>query len=145
MSARTRFWLVGLGYLLATVALTAPFSFHLASRMLSLDSDATLVQWIVSWDIYAFTHQPLHIFDANTFAPLANTLAFAENLIGGALFLWSWSPEWLPPSTLIGPCLPARPCWFSRRRPRSRAACMGACCAIAFRWSMKSPARFSFP
>lgn len=86
LSTRQRFWLVGVGYLLVTLLFTAPFSLHLASRVFSLDSDAILVQWILAWDIHAFTRQPLHIFDANTFAPLRNTLAFAENLIGGALF-----------------------------------------------------------
>ncbi len=86
MTARQRFWLVGAGYTLVALVFTAPLSFHMLSRVFSLDSDALLVQWIVAWDIHAFTHQPLHIFDANTFAPLPNTLAFAENLIGGALF-----------------------------------------------------------
>ena len=86
MSARQRFWLVGALYLAITIVFTYPFSFHLANRLLSLDSDSRLVQWIVAWDIHAFTHQPWHIFDSNTFAPLKNTLAFAENLIGSALF-----------------------------------------------------------
>lgn len=84
-SARTRFWLVGAAYLAITFVFAYPFSWHLGSRLLSLDSDSRLVQWIVAWDIHAFTHQPWHIFDSNAFAPLKNTLAFAENLIGSAL------------------------------------------------------------
>ena len=82
---RKRFWIVGAVYLAITVAFAYPFSFHAATQLLSVDSDSFLVQWILAWDIHAFTHQPFHIFDANTFAPLPNTLAFAENLIGGAL------------------------------------------------------------
>lgn len=82
---RKRFWTVGAVYLAITIAFTYPFSMHLGSQLLSVDSDSLLIQWILAWDVHAFTHQPFHIFDANTFAPLPNTLAFAENLIGGAL------------------------------------------------------------
>ena len=84
---RLRFWLVGAAYLAITIALAYPFSFHMPSRVLSLDSDGRLVQWIIGWDVHAFAHQPWHIFDANAFAPLTDTLAFAENLIGSALLV----------------------------------------------------------
>lgn len=82
---RRRFWIVGAVYLAITLAFTYPFAFHAATQLLSADSDSLLVQWILAWDVHAFTHQPFHIFDANIFAPLPDTLAFAENLIGGAL------------------------------------------------------------
>lgn len=72
-------------YCSLTLLFTYPFAQHLGSQLLAIDSDSFLVQWILAWDIHAFTHQPLHIFDANAFAPLPNTLAFAENLIGSAL------------------------------------------------------------
>jgi len=84
---RLRFWVVGAAYFAVTLVFAYPFSLHMPSRMLSLDSDATLVQWIVAWDVHAFTHRPWNIFDANSFAPLADTLAFAENLIGSALLV----------------------------------------------------------
>lgn len=84
-AARQRFWLTGAAYAVITLAFSYPFSLHPAARILSLDSDSLLVQWILAWDIHAFTHQPFHIFDANIFAPLKGTLAFAENLIGSAL------------------------------------------------------------
>ena len=40
---------------------------------------------MLAWDVHAFTHQPLRIFDANTFYPLPRTLAYQDNLIGSAL------------------------------------------------------------
>lgn len=82
---RRQFWAIGAVYLAITIAFTYPFSMHLGSRLLAVDSDGLLVQWILAWDVHAFAHQPFHIFNANTFAPLPDTLAFAENLIGGAL------------------------------------------------------------
>lgn len=80
-----RVWAIGALYLAITIVFAYPFSFHMMSRLFSADSDSLLVQWIVAWDVHAFTHQPWHIFDANIFAPVKNTLAFAENLIGSAM------------------------------------------------------------
>ncbi len=39
-----------------------------------------------AWDVHAFVHQPLSIFDANIFYPNRNSLAYSENLIGSAFF-----------------------------------------------------------
>jgi hypothetical protein len=47
--------------------------------------DTQLGVWMLAWDVHAFTHQPLRIFDANTFYPLPRTLAYQDNLIGSAL------------------------------------------------------------
>ena len=85
-TSRRALWGVTAFYLAVTVVLAAPFSLHPGTRLLTNDSDAMLVRWILAWDVHAFTAQPWAIFDANTFAPLPNTLAYAENLIGGALF-----------------------------------------------------------
>lgn len=80
-----RLWLVLAAYTLLTVALAFPLSIHPGSHLFTYDSDAKLVQWIIAWDVHAFTTRPLRIFDANIFAPLPNTLAYAEHLIGSAL------------------------------------------------------------
>lgn len=85
-TGRRTFWAMGALYVLLTAPFLWPFLPHLGTRVFSADSDSLLVQWILAWDTHAFTQQPLHIFDANAFAPLPNTLAFAENLIGGAIF-----------------------------------------------------------
>jgi len=56
--------------------------------------------WTLAWDAYAFLHQPLHIFDANIYAPYPNTLAYSENLIGSALF--SSPIIWLTGNIVLG-------------------------------------------
>lgn len=82
---RDRWWLVGIVYALVTLAMAYPLSVHPQSHLLNYDSDAKLIQWIVGWDVHAFVTQPLRLFDANIFAPLPNTLAYAEHLIGSAI------------------------------------------------------------
>jgi len=73
--------------------MTFPLWVHPASTMLTTGADADLVLWILSWDAHAFLHQPFAIFDANIYYPFRNTLAFAENLIGTAIF--SAPVQWL--------------------------------------------------
>jgi hypothetical protein len=34
--------------------------------------------WTLAWDVHAFTHQPLDIFDANIYHPLRRTLGDSE-------------------------------------------------------------------
>jgi hypothetical protein len=80
-----RLWLVGACYAILTIALAYPLSLHPGSHLFTYDSDAKLIQWIIGWDVHAFLAQPLALFDANIFAPLPNTLAYAEHLIGSAL------------------------------------------------------------
>lgn len=48
--------------------------------------DAKLNSWILNWDYHQTFHDPLHLFDANTFYPATYTLAFSENLYGASLF-----------------------------------------------------------
>ncbi|MCM3877753.1 MAG: hypothetical protein NEA02_15210 [Thermoanaerobaculia bacterium] len=48
--------------------------------------DAQFQAWGVAWVGHALTHAPLHVFDANIFAPVPNTLAFTEPLVGYGLF-----------------------------------------------------------
>jgi hypothetical protein len=76
-----------------TLVMTFPLWVHPASTMLTNGADADLVLWILSWDAHAFLHQPFAIFDANIYYPFRNTLAFAENLIGTAIF--SAPVQWL--------------------------------------------------
>lgn len=79
-------------YIALTAALAWPLSVRPHASVLWSGPDTELLLWILSWDVHAFTAQPLAIFDANIFYPLHYTLAFAENLIGSALmaapFLW---------------------------------------------------------
>jgi hypothetical protein len=79
--------LVGLLYLVLTVALLVPFSLHLGTRAMSPGSDWDFTLWVFAWDVHSFLHQPWHIFDANIMAPLPNTLGYEENAIGSALMV----------------------------------------------------------
>ena len=47
--------------------------------------DAQFLAWEIAWVRHAIVHAPLHVFDANTFAPARNALAFTEPLIGYGL------------------------------------------------------------
>jgi len=85
IGAIRRLLLVGFVYLALTILLAAPYSLHPATQTLSNDSDQEFALWAFGWNTHAFTHDPIHIFDANIFAPLPNTLAYEENAIGSAI------------------------------------------------------------
>jgi hypothetical protein len=76
-----------------TVAMAAPWSLHPGTRVVADQPDIHLFVWTLAWDAHAFATQPLHIFDANTFYPFGNALAYSENLIGSAIF--SAPIQWL--------------------------------------------------
>ena len=48
--------------------------------------DAQFQAWGVAWVGHALLRAPLHVFDANIFAPVPNALAFTEPLVGYGLF-----------------------------------------------------------
>jgi len=73
-------------YAALTFVMALPFSLSPGTTILGDVPDAHVYMWTLAWDAYAFLHQPLHIFDANIYAPYANTLAYSENLIGSAFF-----------------------------------------------------------
>ena len=68
-----------------TLVLMYPVSVRPGSVAPGDGPDTQLGVWMLAWDVHAFTHQPLRIFDANTFYPLPRTLAYQDNLIGSAL------------------------------------------------------------
>ncbi len=61
--------------------LTWPLAARLRSAAIDL-GDPLLNSWILAWDLHAFRHAPLHIFDANIFHPHRRTLAFSDHLLG---------------------------------------------------------------
>lgn len=75
-----------------TFVMALPFSLAPAGLVVADVPDTHLFIWTLAWDVYAFLHQPLHIFDANIYHPFADTLAYSENLIGSAViaapFIW---------------------------------------------------------
>jgi hypothetical protein len=78
-------WRVAALFAVLTVVMTAPFSLHPASRVVSTGTDTDLMVWTLGWDVHALVAQPLAIFDANIFYPARNTLAYSENLIGSVI------------------------------------------------------------
>ena len=54
---------------------------ELATRLPGDLGDSVEVIWILRWTSHAMVSNPLHLFDANIFWPLSNTLAYAEALI----------------------------------------------------------------
>jgi hypothetical protein len=64
------------------LAMHWPLPLHLG-RDIAQDLGDPLVQaWQVAWDGHALAHQPLRLFQANTFWPLPDSLAFSDALVG---------------------------------------------------------------
>ena len=85
--------LVVLGFALLTVVMAAPWSLHPSSRVVVDNPDTHLFLWTLGWNTHALTTRPLHVFDANIYAPMPNTLAYSENALGSVPFaapvLWA--------------------------------------------------------
>jgi len=74
------------GVLLA-VAMTWPLALHARSQTGNdvVDphvTDPLFQSWQVAWIGHALLHQPLHLFQANIFWPLRDSLAFSDALVG---------------------------------------------------------------
>src|SRR5579863_8649739 len=78
-------WGVAALFAVLTVLMTAPFSLHAATRVMSTGTDTDLMVWTLGWDVHAIGTHPGAIFDANIFYPHHDTLAYSENLIGSVL------------------------------------------------------------
>jgi hypothetical protein len=70
--------------LLALVSIH-PLWRHLTTAVPSDIGDPLLNTWILAWDGHALLTDPDHLFDANIFFPLKDTLAYSEHLLGTAL------------------------------------------------------------
>ena len=61
-----------------------PLPLHMG-RDIAQDLGDPLVQaWQIAWDGHALAHQPTRLFQANTFWPMPDSLAFSDALIGYA-------------------------------------------------------------
>ena len=90
---RRRTLVVALLFAALTALFAWPLSARPADRVMSASPDTNLFMWTLAWDVHAFTHQPLDLFDANIYYPLRRTLAYSENLVGSAIvaapILWT--------------------------------------------------------
>jgi len=107
--ARREIPLVVLAGVLLAVLTTWPLVLHLPSRIEPDLGDPVRTVWQVAWVGHAMLHNPLHLFNANTFYPHPLSLAFSDSLIGygpaaffgsgtvaalvryNLLFLFAWS------------------------------------------------------
>jgi hypothetical protein len=88
MTARELTWrealaAAGAGVALAVV-MTWPLVLHLGSDIGKDTGDPLLETWQVAWIGHALLHAPLHLWQANTFWPYDDTLAFSDALVGYA-------------------------------------------------------------
>jgi len=94
-------------FLLLSIAMTWPLARNI-DRAFAWSGDPYINTWILDWDWYATFHQPLHLFDANSFYPAIDSLAFSENIYGIAILLFPFRALGVPPiaahnvATLLG-------------------------------------------
>jgi len=79
-----------LACLVLAVVNTHPLWLHLADAVPSDIGDPLLNAWVLAWDAHALLTDPLHLFDANLFYPLPNTLAYSEHMVAVAGLALPW-------------------------------------------------------
>ena len=89
VSRRQAAWVALLlaSFVAATVAMTWPYAIHLRDRTV-VGFDPLLQIWLSQWVQHALASDPLGLWDANIFHPFANTLAYTDANIPGALLAW---------------------------------------------------------
>jgi hypothetical protein len=83
-------------FLTLAVALTWPLAANLGSAV-AWPGDPFINIWILDWDWWATFHQPLSLFQANTFYPAKLPLAYSENLYGIAIVIFPFRAAGLGP------------------------------------------------
>ena len=107
-----------LGVALA-LAMHWPLPLHMG-RDIAQDLGDPLVQaWQIAWDGHALAHQPTRLFQANTFWPLPDSLAFSDALIGYA------------PAGLIGSGMHAAVARYDALFLFAYALCFAGACLLA--------------
>ncbi len=71
-------------FLALTLLTTAPVTLHPLHHLFSY-RDPLDSAWRFAWAAHALPHDPFHLFNANTFAPHADSYLFDEMLLGAAL------------------------------------------------------------
>ena len=72
------------GGVVLAIVMTWPLVLHLGSDIGKDLGDPLLQTWQVAWIGHALVHAPLHLWQANTFWPYDDTLAFSDALVGYA-------------------------------------------------------------
>lgn len=87
------------GFIGLTAVMTWPWVTRLRDACAD-QGDPSLVSWILWWDYHQTFTAPLHLFDANIFYPLHQTLAFSENDYGISLLFFPLFALGLQPLTV---------------------------------------------
>jgi hypothetical protein len=96
-----REFLIFLGFLGLTIAMTWPWITHLRDAVTD-PGDPYLNSWILWWDYHQTFHDPLNLFQSNIFYPYHYTLAFSEHSYGVALLFFPLFALGLRPLTING-------------------------------------------
>jgi hypothetical protein len=106
---RVEIALVALAGVLLAVLTSWPLVLHMSSRIAPDLGDPVRTAWEIGWVGHAMLHDPLTLFDSNSFYPHPFSLAFSDSLLGygpaaffgsgtvaalvryNLLFLWAWS------------------------------------------------------
>jgi hypothetical protein len=106
---RAELALVALAGVVLAVLTSWPLVLHLPSRIAPDLGDPVRTAWEIAWVGHAMLHDPLHIFNSNSFYPHPLSLAFSDSLLGygptaffasgtvaalvryNLLFLWAWA------------------------------------------------------
>ena len=67
------------------MVLAFPLTIDPAGSVMSSGVDTNLFIWTVGWNAHALLHRPLALFEANTFFPFHDSLAYSENLLGSSV------------------------------------------------------------
>jgi hypothetical protein len=67
-------------FIVLSIIMLWPLPLQMADHLIS-PVDPLLNTWIFAWDTHQLFTDPFHLFDANIFFPLKNTLAFSEHMI----------------------------------------------------------------
>jgi hypothetical protein len=67
------------------MALAFPLTVHPGGTVMSPGVDTNLFIWTLEWNAHALLHRPVALFEANTFFPFHDSLAFSENLLGSSI------------------------------------------------------------
>jgi hypothetical protein len=107
--ARAEIALATLAGVLLAVLTSWPLVLHMSSRISPDLGDPVRTAWEIAWVGHAMLHDPLSVFDSNSFYPHPLSLAFSDSLLGygpaaffgsgtvaalvryNLLFLWAWS------------------------------------------------------
>ncbi|MGE5715343.1 MAG: hypothetical protein ACM369_01735, partial [Acidobacteriota bacterium] len=93
--------LVCLAFLGLTAVMTWPWVLHLRDHCSDV-GDPYLNSWIMWWDFHQTFRDPLHLFDANTFFPMKDSLAFSEHNYGIAVLFFPLYALGIRPLTVQG-------------------------------------------